>query len=287
MPGLPPRRARTSARRIAGLVAACAVLAAPAGAAPGDDGGPYRVRMLYRVGGSLAPFDIEIVASSTDDLGMWFAVELVRVRNRWVERTGTGFGGYAEIAPSAYPNVYGRPEFTAVPPCPAATACASPVPFDGSRRFRVTPTATSRYYFVSTRADVRINASGAGWRLKDVPNPGVRRVLGHRADATGARTLATAAEHFRSATAPGGRYGSSAFAYVPCERTGTGTARLTGRGVTTGDGIPPHRLECGLTSAYPYEYAYTPLQTQWRLAGDVIGAGSAIARLFVFDYPKP
>lgn len=253
---------------------------------PGD--GPYRVQMLYRVGKSLAPFDLRIVASSKSDYAMWLALELFRDRGRWIQRAGTGFGGYAEMGHAAFPTVYGRPETAAAPSCPDAPGCGAAVPFDGSQSFVAKPVSTSRFYFVSAHADVRIEFDSKHWRIKDVPNPGVRRVFGHRAKATGSRTMATAVEHFTSASAPGGRYGSAVHAYVPCERSGSGEARILGRGaVADGDHTPLQRLRCGLTESYPYEYGYSRLQTEWRLEGDVVGVGSGLARLVVFDFPKP
>ena len=255
---------------------------------PSAPPGPYRVQMLYRIGKSTAPFDVRIVASSNNDHGMWFALELVRAKGRWIERGGAGFGGYAEMAPATLPTFYGRPDLGLLPSCPGAAGCDFPVPFDGSRAFRVNPAATSRYYVVSAYADVRVEASNTDWRVRDVPSPGIRRVIASNAEAEGVHALSGSVERFTSAVAAGGRYGSSVFAYVPCEHTGTGSATLTGRGaVTDQSGIPPQRLRCGTTASYEWEFAYTPLQTQWRLAGDVVGVGSGITRLFVFDYPKP
>jgi hypothetical protein len=269
------------------LVAVAVTPATSPAAAPVPGDGPYRVQMVYRTGPSLAPFDLSIVASSDNDYGMWFAVELIRHHGRWTENADSGFGGYHEIIGPPYPTVYGRPETSALPSCPGMPGCAYPVPFDGSQNFHVTPTATSRYYIISTNASVRIDLDTKGWRVKDVPNPGFRRVFTSHTQATGLRTASVAVEHFTSASAPGGRYGSSAFAYVPCDRGGTGTARITARGATTGNGIPPETLRCGPFGAYDYEYAYTPYQTTWRVDGDVVGSGDGLARLAVFDFPKP
>jgi hypothetical protein len=248
--------------------------------------GPYRVQMVYRTGTSLAPFEIGISGRTDDDYGMWFGIELVKSGGRWTERMN-GFGAYAEMAPAPYPTIYGPPAASGLPACPDMPGCKSPVPFIGVVSYHVTPVATSRFYVVSTHADVEVDVSGPGWRIKDVPSPGVRRVFGHRANATGARTTAAAVERFVSAAAPGGRYGSAILAYVPCEQGGEGTAVISARGATVGDGMPPHELQCAGRYSYFYEYAYTPYQTTWKVAGDVIGVGSMISRLFVFDFPKP
>ena len=274
---------------LAGL--ALLVCAAPAArsappAAPGD--GPYRVQMVHRTGKSLAPFRMVLRASNHSEYAMWFALELVRERGRWTQRVGTGFGGYTEGGAAVVPTVYGPPEAAALPRCPAAPTCDTAFPITDARAFTVKPLPTSRYYVVSSHTDLRVELDSTQWRVKDVPSPGVRRVFGHTAKATGARVWGTTAEHFTAASAPGGRYGSAVFANVPCERTGQGNARLTGRGaITDGDGDPPQALRCGLTSQYSYEFAYTPYPTTWRLEGDVVGIGVAVTRLLVFDFPKP
>lgn len=281
-----PRKWLTALAGLALLLGAAPVTAS--GAPRANAGGPYRVRMIYRTGGSLASFPITLRGSAQDERGMWFAVELHRRNARWTQRSGNGFGGYQEFGTSAQPQVYGRPEAAAVPRCPSGPACTTPVPLGHTATWHVTPSSTSRYYVVSAHADVQIDVGAKGWRVKDVPNPGFRRVLTGATDATGVRSTTTTAEHFTGATGAGGRWGSSAFGYVPCERGGTGRAVLTGRGATTdADGIPPRPLECGATSCYCYEYAYTPHRTTWRLAGDVTGVGSATARLVVFDFPRP
>jgi len=96
-------------------------------------------------------------------------------------------------------------------------------------------------------------------------------------------------EHFTAAAASGGRYGSAVYASVPCDQRGIGSAILSGRGaMEPGDLMPPEELRCSPTTvAGGYNYAYTSLQTTWTLKGDVVGGGSDIDRLFVFDFPKP
>jgi hypothetical protein len=278
-------------RRIASTTALALVVGATplTLAAPAPDGGPYRVQMLYRTGGSLAPFDVTVEASSDNDLGMWFAIELFRPKGRWIERAGTGFGGYADIVGAPYPTFYGHPATSAVPRCPGQPGCAWPVPFDGSRGFVAKPTPTSRFYFVSAHANVRIVVDAPGWRLKDVPNPGFRRVFADRSQAVGASSTAVTPERFTAASAPGGRYGSAVFAYVACETTGYGTARLTGRGARVFNQVdtPPDELVCEPHRSDNGEYAYTENHTTWHLRGDVVGVGSSITRLVVFDFPKP
>lgn len=266
------------------LLAAMALPAAGRAApAPRYGDGPYRVQLVYRTGSSLAPFDLTLVASTDNDYGMWYLVHVRRVGDRWVP-ISDGVGGFFGIAGTLVPAAYGLP--TKPPGCPDTPGCRYPVPIDGSIRFTVKPTPTSRLYLVSTSAhtNLRVELDTKGWKVKDIPNPGVRRIFAQDAQSTGGGLASSHVEHFTSASAPGGRYGSEVFATVPCDYGGTGSAWLTARGLDE-----PRHLRCGRPFTVDnYDYAYSPVQTVWQLKGDVTGIGSSgYDRLFVFDFPKP
>lgn len=278
------RNARWTALAGLALLLGAAPTATSAPAAP--SAGPYRVRMVHRTGASLSPFHIALSGTASDERAMWFAVELIRERGRWVEHSANGFGGYQEFGTSPQPQAYGRPEASVLPRCPTGPACATPVPLRHDAAYLVRPRSTSRFYVVTAHADVRITVDAPGWRVSDVPNPGFRRVLG-ATGATGVRAASTAVEHFTTASATGGRWGSSALAYVPCERGGTGEAVLRARGATRDGDLPPSPLQCEPNRCYCHEYAFTTSPAHWRLSGDVLGVGSYTARLVVFDFPRP
>jgi hypothetical protein len=273
------------------LVVAGALLlgGSPAAPAPDRDGGPYRVQLLYRTGSSLAPFRITIDASTDNNDGMWFTIELYKQRGRWTKRVenGGGFSTYVGFVQGPDTTTYGHPAAALGPRC--LPTCTYPASFDGSRRFTVKPVATSRYYVVSAHAKVTVTAETKGWKVKDVASPGFRRVLGKQSDATGVSGPMGQYERFTSASAPGGRYGSAAFFAVPCDFEGYGTARIVARGANTsnyGYG-PPRDLRCFHNSLDFVEFAHTPYETTWRLEGDVIGIGTFDTRIVVFDFPKP
>lgn len=266
---------------VAAMALLCALIIQPAAASPAAPwDGPYRVQMIYRATKSNAPLTITVRSGGYDDYSMWYFVELQRRGKGWINPDGVN--GIADGGGFVYPTVYGLPTGT-TPPCPDPPGCRYPVGFDASARFTVTPAATSRYYVVSTHDDTRVELDTKGWRVKDVPNPGIRRVFPEAAKATGIRLAGVTVEHFTSAAAPGGRYGSAVFASVPCGRGGVGSARLTARGIAE-----PRLLQCGLrTYGGSFWFTYSPVQTTWRLDGDVHGLGAFTSRLLVFDFPKP
>ena len=253
-------------------------------AAPADE---YRVQMVYRVGKSLKPFHMIVRTVTGDSFGMWYATELVREGGRWTTRQG-GVGGVQSSGGTAYPHIYGVPPASSVPQCQGEPGCSNPDPLNrGAIRFSARPVATTRYYIASTHNEVKIELDTTEWRVKDVRDVKVRAIQAAQSDAVGVGAAGRFVEHFRSATAQGGRYGSEVFAAIPCDFGGTGSARLVGRGAHVGDGIAPAPITCSPRGGIAFEFAFTRHQTSWRLEGDVKGVGIAPTRLFVLDYPKP
>lgn len=274
---------------VAGLALLAAAPAATGVPTPPD--GPYRVQMIYRVGKSLAPFSITVHDKSTNAYGFWTILELRREGRRWRQGDGVGFvaeGG--SVSPVAY-GIPGSP----LPACPSAPGCSYPdagvLGGSGAQFEGVRPRSTSVYYVISAYSTATtIDLGSKGWRVKDVPSPGVRRVLAdHSSGSLGVGGMGQYVEHFTSAAATGGRYGSAVYASLPCAGGGMGAARLTGRGAldVSGDMEPVQPTCSPTTKAGAFTWAYSPLQTTWHLDGDVRGVGYGLTRLFVFDFPKP
>jgi hypothetical protein len=248
------------------------------------------VQVVYRVGRSLAPLSLTVVTrGDLHAYGFWALFELHRDGGGWAQG-----GDLAAVGTSSGTGPYVYGVAGAPGACPAGPGCSVPgsgMLGDSSVRFSgLRPRATSRYYVVSAYDDVRVEAGTPGWRVRDVRGAQARRVLADRsAGSTGAGVLGGHAEHFTSATAPGGRYGSVVFAALPCESGGVGAAVLTGRGaLAPGAGMPPVQPRCSPTTyAGGFTWAYSRRPTEWLLSGDVKGVGSGLTRLFVFDLPRP
>lgn len=252
-----------------------------------SDGGPYRVQMIYRTGKSLAPFHITVTAKSANGRAVWFASELHRHGKKWRVYTA---GPLASSRGFMSPTVYGAPG-ASVPSCPdlPAQACDFPIATDASMSWELQPQATSRIYVVSAYMDgMKIDLDTNGWRVKEVKGLNARRVVAKDADAAGANVWGESVEHFTSASAPGGRYGSVVYASLPCGETGQGEARVDARGaLDIGGDMKPQPLRCGLrTTGGSWAFFYTPESATWRMAGDVTGVGYDTTRLLVFDFPK-
>lgn len=279
--------------RIAALALAVAAGIAPADAAPPPPS--YRVGKVgteiayevYRTSSSPRQLEIQFQIDQTPhELSTIQSIALARRGARWTLPNGwdDGFTGYAELGTGeAWPAVYGLP--AKLPSCPHPVACTS---LFG----HVTFTARSAepdyltFYFQLTDASALVTIKTPGWRLRKTKAVRFRRVLADQVS-TGARSGAELVERFTHAELPGGRYGSRARTYLPCDDFGWGDARLTG-------GVD----EPALSRARPYcrgviaknetwgeDWAFTP--TTWRVTGDVVGAGRFHARLVVVDFPKP
>jgi hypothetical protein len=111
---------------------------------------------------------------------------------------------------------------------------------------------------------------------------GARVVLNDAATGTGGVVAQHRIEAFHSATAPGGKYGSGAFATAPCDTkdgTSAGTATLKSDGSDKAVGI----------TCRPGQYTAFSGTTDgrtWTVAGPVAGEWDFPHRLLVIDYPK-
>jgi hypothetical protein len=281
-------RAGIAAVAAALLAVACPVTRASAPPTyPVGKLGAERVYEVYRT--SPAPrrlrmtFDID---KPPHELSTIQSVGLVRHGASWdiPLRFDDGFTGYAELGSGEnWPAVYGLP--AALPPCPHPQLCTSQF---GGVRFTVDSNDVNRltFFFQLLDATATVTLLTPGWRLRETHKVRFRRVLGEEVS-TGVTWEAEEIEHFTGATMAGGRYGSRARAFLPCDDAGHGTAKLSG-GIeepAKSDTKPNcTRVELGGWQGGE-DVAYKA--TTWRLTGDVVGAGRFHARLTVVDFPKP
>ena len=255
-----------------GIVAALALTAA---LAPATDAAasPYEVFEVVRVrpGG---PAVVHLTGRSRTK-GSFVAHGILRLRrgdDGWAASQAvlsmiSGLGEY---------RAYGWP--VAAPGCPAL--CSTWSGETGlTTVVRVTPRADERYLLAGPRGAFTATVDSAHWAVRKPHGSGFRVLHATQADATGLQWQGQTAEHFRSATAPGGRYGSVAFAEPPCD-DGVGSAALTL------DDAPKDEVTC-LPRLGGWGFGDANEGGRWRLAGHAVGSYFSTARLVVFDYPAP
>jgi hypothetical protein len=176
-------------------------------------------------------------------------------------------------------GVPGVPDSACGAPCDTANGTRL---FDGWEEQGRSP-IPSEWYVAADNLDVTITVS-AGWRVDRIPNR-FTVVLAQHTGATGVRTNNVTAEHFTHAEAAGGRYGSFAFATIPCTSAGVGSAMLRG-GVSYHNLTPLTPMGCAeYTDAITEGVAFRT--TKWVLDGDVTGWTAWPIRLLVFSLPHP
>jgi hypothetical protein len=166
------------------------------------------------------------------------------------------------------------------PACPNADVCGD---FGRSSIYfttTLTPAANTRYVVTGDGTGMQVTVDTPYWTVR-LSNVTARRVLSPQSTATGVQGPMGTVEHFQSATAHGGRYGSFAYASVPCDGYGAGSATLSAAGFAGATlGCQPVTDNAAIAS--------TNVAADWTLRGDVVGVdGGFLRRLFVLDYPKP
>ena len=172
-------------------------------------------------------------------------------------------------------RTYGWP----VPPpaCPPGVCGSRSVPGQVTHHPAFTMKNGDRLLVAAPRG-VSVKTANVYWRTRAVA-PAFTVVRATGADATGAsNVLGTGVEHFREATAPGGRYGSSAFALVPCAGYGAGVATVRAGSETV------DQITCPFSDS---TFAQTSGSGGWTVSGDVVGTYDWPIRLATFAYPKP
>lgn len=226
-----------------------------------------------------------VTGRSAQERGAVMGVGLVRSKAGWALDKPSSFG-YVEMGPGqTWISVYGP---ASTPACPTDPLCSGPLPRSFGEDIDSEQPKLLEYFITTAYATAEIELRSSGWRIREIHTAGFRRMMKEDAQATGVDVVRGEIEHFTSASAPGGRYGSNALAGIPCDSGGYGEATLTGgRNLRSDDGKPA-RLRCD-----PPDYientaaAEARGPTTWRLDGDVWGIDSYNARLIVFDYPKP
>ncbi len=263
-------RARRLLLAVTVLAAGLAAPAAP-GAASVTAGGftAYEV-VRVRKGG---PSSLTIAAYGSRDDGVVLSVVALRKR-----------GGRRTVV-DAYVNQYWRGDKTEVhaggheitPECTPAWPCRGSTV---SRTFAVrVSAATTMSYVVAGPADsLRLWLSSPYWQAR--PVRGIVRAVSGEDAAAGAENADTEAEVFTGASATGGRYGSLAYARIPCGKEHkAGSATFTGGGRTAEMWCddPDRVVLWGVATG----------ATEWSVDGVVVSAGSTPPlRLFVVDVPK-
>jgi hypothetical protein len=199
-------------------------------------------------------------------------------------------GGYVNastrvvmVNPEAQFRVYGGGSGNLPVPCPPVNAplCGTktdPDVFLWAVTFR--PAASNRYFVVAPTDRAFVFTSSSQWRAGQTAL-GARVVTSPNATAAGAIANGTRHEAFASATAPGGKYGSGAWAFAPCETDGAvGSATLS----SDAAGDPSSNLTCEGDDDWGFVSSYAA--RQWTLTGPVVGETRWATRLFVMDYPK-
>lgn len=250
-----------------GLVAT--VLAPAVSAAPS----PYVVHEVVRARpGGPGSFEVKISGTTPGRPTAVSFLHLKAVPGGWdpLEYSVVPFGG-----DGARITTYGT---DADPPaCPAEAVCATDEPETFTYRRMVFPLAGHRYFVAGPRGGLTVTLGTPYWRLRPA-TLGFRTVAA--GDAAGAATRGQHAERFRSASAPGGRHGSVAYALPPCQ-PGAGSATLD-----AGDGAPATAIDCAALIGDYKRTAATQRARTWTLKGDVVGKEASPFRLIVFDFPK-
>jgi hypothetical protein len=141
--------------------------------------------------------------------------------------------------------------------------------------------------YAATYDDDAVPLVSNGWVATPVSG-GAVHVIG-RGD-TGADVLVSHIEHF-TGTAPvrGGRWGSVAFAGLPCVSVGYGAGSGVGEGDLAGGDVPPmwrdsRHMDC---SRWELSSGSSNGPTTWQVTGEATGYDVSFTRLAVFDLPKP
>lgn len=250
-------------RAAAALAVACGALAAPA---PEAASGTY-VYVLDRVG-SVARMEFEVAASATgNDSGL----VILGTRSR-APRREPSFLTYTPLSTDHVPRVYG----TALPcPCVATPLDAGSIQFSFDVDLSE-PDAPDRWY-VAVRGDEPEIRRGPGVGIRELPGTYFRLVSGNDVG-TGVQHQYQHYEDFRGASERGGRWGSFAWASLPCDSAGEGDMTLSG-------GRAPVRLGCP-EPAMPFGSQWADRATTWRLEGRATGQTYIRHRLLVLDMPR-
>lgn len=249
---------------------AAAALALALGALPGVSSeaasGTY-VYVLERAG-AVRRLEFTVVASASgNDAGL-----VVLGTSSRAPRREPAFLTYTPLAMDRVPQVYGTPL-----PCPCVAT-----PLDGNTmQFSYDVELDGEHpvdrWFVAVRGDRPEIRRGPGVGIRELPGSYFRLVNGNDV-ATGVQYQNQHWEDFRGASERGGRWGSFAWASLPCDAAGEGDMTLSG-------GRAPVALGCP-EPAMPFGSQWADRATTWRLEGRAVGQTYIRHRLLVLDMPR-
>lgn len=204
------------------------------------------------------------------------------------------FGGYftnitTTTSNHYYPAVWAEGHGNLIPACQVSAACENQLPWTAEKRALDGNIPGKRsYYVIAQNFDVQKITTSPGWKPpRELAAPPAVRLV--RKSGDGVRVNWAGVEHFTGASAPGGRYGSAALAWIPCDLPGgSGSAVLRG-----GEPVPhpyakpndgTHHVRCDTSSTVAWSATSRP--TTWHLDGEATGYTAIPDRLVVVDLPR-
>ncbi len=254
---------------------AVAVLVA-AGLAPAVHAAETRATgwILTRSHSAATPIEGSLSASgiSEESAVVMFATTGAGARRRLDYRFTTttaewGVDGWAQVNDDRVPST----------DCPAA--CDNPAGVE--RTVYVTSneralTSSAVYIAAYDVRDPTLTITSPGWVVRRW-QPTWRAITSANAKGSSMVSAAhTSAGTYRGGQLSGGRYGSFAFAGLPCDLQGDGSATFTG-------GTRSRPMSCDYVTS---TVDAAPGRTTWHVDGEVTGVGWWTALLIVVDYPR-
>jgi hypothetical protein len=229
--------------------------------------------ILTRVGSAARPIEGTLVASAVSDESavLMFATTGPRAHRRvdynFVTTTAEwGGSGWVYVNDSRVPAV------------PCVAACESPVGFQRTVYVTSNDRSLSSTVYVTAYdvKDATLTITTPGWAVRRW-EPGWHDLT--TANAAGSSTVTVdheSAGTYHGGQLSGGRYGSIASAFLPCDFYGEGNATMTGGGRV-------QRMSCASSSV---ALDASPTRTTWRVTGEATGVSSATGVLIVVDFPR-
>ena len=191
-------------------------------------------------------------------------------------REARGTGAFYE-AGDPEPVVFGLPSGQ-LRPCDTATCYAS----SDVQELRITTDPTRDEYLVVTdNGTARVTVATPGWRVRPVPSIVVHRLTAAEAGGSGVTTPNGGVETFSGTHAAAGRYGSVAWAFLPCDVAGTGSGQFAASPVGQSAA-----LSCNASGGTANARLSAPGATEWRVTGTASGITERATRLVVVDLPR-
>lgn len=246
------------------------------GVVPASDAAPatrFRAWRVSRTATTPARLDMTVVTTPT---GPGTMTLITGVRLSGGRREARGTGAFYE-AGDPEPVVFGLPSGQ-LRPCDTATCYVS----SDVQELRISTEPTRDEYLVVTdNGTARVTLATPGWRVRALPSIAVRRLTASEAGGSGVTTPNGGVEMFSGTVAAAGKYGSVAWAFLPCDVAGTGSARF--------DAVPVGQsaaLSCDGSGGPSHARLSAPGAAQWQVTGVASGVTERATRLVVVDLPR-